>query len=398
MSDFGKTAMSGLNAANAHLQTTANNLANASTFGYKRQSAQFSAMFTSGNNAMGIGVKTDDITTDFTTGTMNTTGDELHHAIVGDGFFIVKSPDGGQKLTRVGLFEFAPDNYLVDANGNRVQGYLEDGSAGVTTDIYLDKSPLQPITSKEGILDINLGSDPTGTTSLTSSMSVYDSIGKEHDLQIKFSNKTTDPATGEAKWEIDATVDGKPLTLTPNTIHFDASGQIKPNEGALAGGKLDLDLSTLTPKVFGVPSLSVDLSQSTGYESDTSIRSQRLDGNPVSEFEKYQIEDDGKIVAYYKDGRANPIGQLALASVDNMDGLIPENGSYFSVTTDAGELRYGRSGMAGFGSVTPGVIEGSNVNTSAELVNLIEGQRNFQAASKVIGTSKELNQALNQAV
>lgn len=395
MSDFSKIALSGLRAANSQLAVTSNNLANSETFGYKSQSVQFKALFASnGMNAMGIGTALDATKTNFTNGSMIPTGDPLHHAIVGVGFFMVKDSDGGTKFTRVGLFEFNPDGILVDNSGNHVQGYLAKDSTGTTTDIILDKSPLAPQVSTTGELDANLGTDD-GTGSLTSTYSVYDALGKEHRMQVKFEDKVANPATGEASWDMTVTINGETVSL--GQVQFDTNGRIKKDAAPFTNGVLNIDLSGLAQPINGVANVSINMSKLTGYEGDTSIRNQDMDGAPVAEFEKYQIEANGNIVSYYKDGRSKPVGQIALAAVDNPDGMLVD-GSYFSLTTNSGKMRVGVAGQAGFGSVTPGVIEGSNVNTTDELVNMISSQRFFQANAKVIGASKELNNALMQNV
>lgn len=394
MSDFSKIALSGLRAANTRLAVTSNNLANSETFGYKSQSAEFKALFAKGGmSAMGIGTAVDKTTTNFMNGSMIPTGDPLHHAIVGDGFFMVKDSAGGTKLTRVGLFEFSPDGELVDNNGNKVQGYRAGDNTGTTSDIILDKSPLAPEVSTEGKLDINLGTSD-GSSSLTSTFTVFDALGKEHNLQVKFDNKVANP-NGEAEWDMTAEINGENINL--GQVKFDANGRIKKNEAPFVNGELKIDLSTLTKPLNGVPEIKIDMSDVTGFEGDTSIRNQEIDGAPVAEFEKYQIEKNGNIVSYYKDGRSKPVGQIALAAVDNPDGMQID-GSYFSMTTNSGKMRVGVAGQAGFGSVTPGVIEGSNVDTTDELVSLISSQRFFQANAKVIGASKELNSALMQNV
>lgn len=396
MSDFSKMALSGLRAANTRLAVTSNNLANSETYGYKAQSVQFKALFAQGGmSAMGIGTAVESTTTNFMNGSMIPTGDPLHHAIVGDGFFMVKDSDGGAKFTRVGLFEFSPEGVLVDNYGNSVQGYLAGDSSGATTDIILDKSPLAPEISTQAKLDINLGSSD-GSSSLTSSFTVYDALGKEHAFQMKFDNKTSFPSTGKATWDMTAEVNGETINL--GKVQFDANGRIEKNTAPFVDGKLTIDLDgNLTNKINGVSELTIDMNQATGYEGDTSIRSQNIDGAPVAEFEKYQIEENGNIVSYYKDGRNKSVGQIALAAVDNPDEMKIDGG-YFSLTTNSGKMRVGVAGQAGFGNVTPGVIEGSNVNTTDELVSLISSQRFFQANAKVIGASKELNSALMQNV
>ena len=396
MTDISKIALSGLRAANQQLAVTSNNLANSETFGFKSQSVQFKALFASnGSSAQGIGTALSATTTNFMNGSITPTGDPLHHAIVGDGFFMVKDSDGGSKLTRVGLFEFNSEGVLVDNYGNKVQGYQANGSVGATTDIVLDKSPLPPEVSTKGNLDVNLGTDD-GSGSLTASFSIYDSLGKEHQIQVKFDKKTTTPATGEASWNMSATIGDKTIDL--GKVGIDANGKIQKDKAPFVDGVLTINLTgVLDNPINGVPSIAIDMSKITGYEGDTTIRQQDIDGSPVAEFEKYQTEENGNIVSYYKDGRSKPIGQIAMAVVDNPDGMIIDGG-YFATTTSSGQMRLGVAGQASFGSVSSGVIEGSNVNTTDELVNMISSQRFFQANAKVIGASKELSSALMQNV
>ncbi len=391
MADFSKIALSGLKAANQQLAATSNNLANSETYGFKSQSVQFKALFAgSGLSASGIGTALDSTNTNFSNGSLLTTGDSLHHAIVGDGFFVVKDSDGGSKLSRVGLFEFNQDGVLVDNNGNYAQGY---GTNGALSNIVLDETPLAPITSSLGSIIANLGLDD-GTGSLTSNLTMYDALGTEIDLEIVFDNKVTNVSTGEASWDLTANVNGESISL--GQIQFDSNGQIQANTAPFVDGVLNIDFDTnlLTP-LNGISDVDIDMSLITGYSSDTVIRDQTMDGSALAEFDKYQVEDGGSIVTYYTDGRSVEIGKLALASVDNVDGLLM-SGGYYTTSQKAGDINYGISGQSGFGTLTSGAVEGSNVDTTDELVNMISAQRFFQANSKVIGTSKELNSSLMQ--
>ncbi|MCY9860971.1 flagellar hook-basal body complex protein [Vibrio coralliirubri] len=392
MSDLTKIASAGLRAANSQLANTANNLSNSETFGFKSQSNQFAALWAgTGGDAIGMGVTQQATITNFSNGALIPSGNPLHHAIIGDDFFMVKDSSGNTKYSRVGLFDFNPDGLLVDHYGNAVQGV--DGS-GLTQDIQLDKSPLPPSVTTTGEIAANLGTDD-GTGSLSATISVFDSLGAEHSLQFTFDNKTVDAATGEATWDLEAKINGETINL--GAIAIDANGYVDPDAAPLVGGKLDLDLTGLTNPIIGVPSVEIDMSKITGFDGNTTIRTQSANGAPVAEFDKYQVEENGKVMVYYKNGASKSVGQIAMASVENVNGMMLD-GNYYSKTVDAGDMTVGVSGQAGFGTMNSGAIEGSNVNATDELVNMITSQRFFQQNAKVIAAAKELDSALMQSV
>lgn len=393
MSDLTKIASAGLRAANSQLANTANNLSNSETFGFKSQSIQFSALWAgAGSDAIGMGVTQQATITNFSNGALIPSGNPLHHALIGDDFFMVKDSSGNTKYSRVGLFDFNPDGLLVDHYGNAVQGV--NGTTGLTQNIELDKSPLPPVVTTSGEIAANLGTDD-GTGSLSATLTVFDSLGAEHSLQFTFDNKTVDTDTGEATWDLKAEINGETIDL--GAIAIDANGYIDPDASPLAGGKLDLDLSKLTTPIIGVPSIEVDMSAITGFDGNTTIRTQSSDGSAVAEFDKYQVEDNGEIMVYYKNGASKSIGQIAMASFENVNGMVLD-GNYYSTTVEAGSRTIGASGQAGFGTMNSGAIEGSNVNATDELVNMITSQRFFQQNAKVIAAAKELDSALMQSV
>lgn len=149
------TALTGMNAAETTIDVVGNNLANASTVGFKASEANFATQFlqtralgsaptdTSGGTnprQIGLGVLVAEITPDFTQGTIEVSSSPSDLAIQGDGFFIVQSSAGEQLYTRNGIFKTNSENELVTITGNRLLGY------GVDEDFAIQATTLEPIT------------------------------------------------------------------------------------------------------------------------------------------------------------------------------------------------------------------------------------------------------------
>ncbi|MDK9793908.1 flagellar hook protein FlgE [Vibrio sp. D431a] len=397
--DYTKIALSGINGANRAIGNTSNNIANSETIGFKQTSMQFSQMVVkNGANGTGVGVGSGAVSTNHNGGSMVPTGNALHQAISGEGYFVVENENGEQSLTRNGAFEFDKDGYLVDGYGNHVQGFGSGSTA--LQDIKIDETSLPPVITDSGSLEINFGNDMTDPTDeIVTSVKVFDSLGDSQNLNIKFKNYSIDPVTSEATWEIEASVDGKAVALTPNTVHFNDKGELIKGKGAIDGdGKFELNLGTLTPALPGVGKVEMDISKSTGYAGNTTIKSQNSNGRTYAEYDGYQVEADGSIVFSYAGGETKEVATIAMANVKNPDGLVMGNNGYYSVGIAAGDVFYGKSGDTGFGNMYSGYLEGSNVDMTAELVNLISLQKMFQSNSKVLGVAKETNNALMQAV
>ncbi|MBK8508588.1 MAG: flagellar hook basal-body protein [Candidatus Competibacteraceae bacterium] len=138
--------LTGLKAANTHLQVVSQNVANVSTTGFKSGRAEFGDLVDS--NAAGIhpglGVRTQNIDQEFLQGNPEMTGNALDLAINGNGFFIVKDPSG-TAYTRAGNFHPDKDGFIVNNLGQRVQDKtgaadLQLSGTGPWTDINVDKN------------------------------------------------------------------------------------------------------------------------------------------------------------------------------------------------------------------------------------------------------------------
>lgn len=394
--DATKIALSGINAANKNLGNTSNNIANSSTVGYKETDMIFNQMVVStGAQGQGIGVGGGMVTTSFSGGSMQPTNDPLHHAISGEGFFVVNDSNGNEMLTKNGAFYFDEEGNLVDQMGNEVQGY-PSGSDTLET-IQLDSTPLPPVVTTEAEMAANFGSDGD---EIVTSIPVYDSLGNKSDMVITYDNKVVDPVTGEATWTVSAEVEGQAVALpAPAEIKFDANGELVTGHGLVdADGVISVDLSTLTPALIGVTTVDMDISGSTGYAGDNAVKNSSSNGRTYSELDNYKVEANGTIVFSYEGGETKEVAQIAIATVDNQHALTVENNGYYTTTQSSGQVHYGLSGQSGFGTMHSGYLEGSNVDMTEQLVNLIEHQQDYQANSKVLGVVGENNQALMAAI
>lgn len=389
MSNISNTALSGMNAATATLESVSNNLANSATNGFKAGEQSFSAVFVeSGTGSQGAGVMENDLKYNMSGGSLTTSASDTSLAIGGEGFFTVQGEDGEEYYTRDGEFSFDADGNLLTNEGLKVLGLDESGAS---VPVVLDRSSMAPTASTTVDLEVNLG-DTADT--LSNSMQIVDSLGTTHDLLTTFSNRTYDSTTGEATWDVTYEINGE--TIAGQQLVFDQNGQLLPNSGGLTDSIETLDLTSLSAaaKPVGIDSLDLSFLSSTGYSGDSFTRSSDTDGFAQGEFSGYEIDDDGGVYTSYTNGETQLVGTISVTTFANLDGLEQESGNKFSYTRDAGAVTTGTSGENGLGTINAGFLEASNVDTGAELVEMIAAQQMYQANSKSITTDKEINQTL----
>lgn len=158
------TALSGIRAASSHLSVTGNNIANASTVGFKNSRAEFGDVYATsvlgaGGNSIGSGIRLQDVAQQFTQGNVSFTENELDLAINGNGFFVVQQ-GGEQFYTRAGTFGMDRDGYITNNLGARLQGFPADSTgriSGLQADVRIQTSNLapRPTTGVESMLNLN---------------------------------------------------------------------------------------------------------------------------------------------------------------------------------------------------------------------------------------------------
>ena len=402
------TAISGIKAAQANLDVISNNIANASTVGFKASRAQFAEIYASsvsgGSNA-GQGVELTEIRADFSQGSLDFTGNGLDLAISGNGFFIV-SNGGASEYTRAGSFLVDRDGFLTNESGNRLQGY-QGNTDGVITgelgDLFIDTTLVDPkVTSKVAITS-NLDSreaapattpfastDPTSYNSTTST-TIYDSLGNSHVLQLYYVKTAT-----ANTWDVYTSVDGgTPPAATQ--ISFDPDGTLAAaSNNSIAITTPAAELLSATGVATGAADLTytVDILATTQLGSDFSVNSAIQDGYGAGQLISFEFDESGTAFARYTNGQSRAIGQVALASFRNNNGLQPVGGSNYVESFGSGSPNIGIPGNSGRGDIQASAVEQANVDITQELVNLIVAQRNFQANAQVISTEDQATQAV----
>ena len=202
--------LSGLSAASSSLSAIGNNVANASTVGFKQSTAQFADMFAASlagasSVSVGTGVAVSDIAQQFTQGNITTTTNPLDTAISGPGFFQLSNSAGATVYSRNGQFHMDKNGFLVNAQGDKVNGYLPNAAGmilgGAPVPLQINPANIQPQASSTSTVGVNLSSaspvpttsafsptDPTSYTNSTS-MTVYDSLGASHVATVYFARQ-----------------------------------------------------------------------------------------------------------------------------------------------------------------------------------------------------------------
>ncbi|MBQ4836959.1 MULTISPECIES: flagellar hook protein FlgE [Pseudoalteromonas] len=442
-------ALTGLAAAQKDLDTTANNIANVNTTGFKESRAEFasvyaSSVFSAGKTKNGDGVSTTMVAQQFHQGSLNFTQNSLDLAITGEGYFATSEELGGQDytFTRAGAFKLNKDNFIVDANGNFLQGFPVDPSTGDTTSVSLSTSSALQIPDASGsprattnvYSSFNLDSratapsvpfDPTVSASYNSSTSttIYDSLGEPHTLQFFF--RKEDPTTNANEWQVYATLGGQQFDATGTLIAtppgtpitefgFNAQGfpedtgnPAVPNTGTTFN-PLTLTGTNLSGLLTNGATFPSDIQMNWRDETNTSsklptqfasrfeVKALDQDGATTGRLAGIDIGADGKIVASYSNGDSTFLGQVAMVRFSNSQGLTEAGNTGWKKSLTSGEPIAGEPGSGTLGSINSSALEQSNVNLTNELVDLISAQRNFQANSRALEVNSTLQQNILQ--
>lgn len=410
------TAVSGLRAASSSLGIIGNNVANASTTGFKSSRADFADLFAagSGGNAVGKGVVLSNVNQSFEQGNVSFTGNSLDVAINGDGFFTL-SDEGTQVYSRAGAFQIDREGYVVNSGGMHLMAYATNDAGdvtGETTDLRLDTTSIQPNATSSSDLVLNLDSRVTPPTvpwggpydafanpstspdpamfNASSALTVYDSLGNAH-VQSMFFVKTAVPN----EWDVHTMIDGV-STSGPDTLTFDTSGQIPaaalPAEFNIAGWT-PLDAAG-NPNGAAAQGLVMDLSGTSQHGNEFAVNSALQDGYSSGELGGVEVDDTGVVFARFTNGQSRALGQVVLSNFTNVGGLQSLGDSTWAETFASGQPAVGSPGSAGLGLVQSGALEDSNVEVTEQLVNMIIAQRDFQANAQVIQTEDAITQTV----
>ena len=179
-----------------------------------------------------------------------------------------------------------------------------------------------------------------------------------------------------------------PIYLDKGELTFDTGGNLV---SPVAGSQLE---TVFLEDGKGALTINIDYSKSTQYTSPFAVLSQSQDGAPEGDLVGVTIGNDGLVSASYSNGTQKSLAKILLVNFSNPTGLRQVGDSSFLSSAASGNAILGTAGGAGFGTIRAGATERSNVDLTAELVDLITAQRNFQANAKAIETSTTMTQAI----
>lgn len=413
-------ALSALTADTAALDVTGNNLANLDTTGFKATQVSFQDMMAESlggvaeGSQVGEGVLPITTETNYTQGAITSTGVSTDAAIEGNGFFVLNTPTSQTLYTRDGSFQTNASGYLVDANGNYVQGWLaNDGvvtASGPTSAIQVATDSTSAASATQNMsLNLNLDATNSGTANtFNAPIQIYDSLGNAQTLTVSFTQDTTTANT----WDYQVTIPNSALTtagtagnlanttdVADGTLTFSSSGvlltpalggtppgsPIALSVAGLADGAADLSVNWNLYNAVGTP-------QITQYAAASAVNSTSQDGFAAGELTSMTIGAGGVVSASYSNGQNVTVAQLALASISNPNTLNQVGNNDLQVSGATAAPVLGVAGSGSLGKIEGESLEGSTADMATEFTNLLAYQNSYEAASKVITISDQLMQ------
>ncbi|MFZ4124560.1 MAG: flagellar hook-basal body complex protein [Rickettsiales bacterium] len=315
----------------------------------------------------------------------------------------------------------APAGNSVSVIGRSNQGSIlgaltiADGNGVPTTPLtgvysQIDTGTLGPRYDVTGTVGDNMASGNI-TAQFSRNIRIYDSLGSGHDVRFSFIK------TAQNTWavEIHAIPETDVSSTLPDgqiatgTINFNGDGSLRSVSTSLTNAltinwtngastsSIALDLGT-AGQPFGtvgatVIGLTDGLSQ---FDSSYNVSFANQNGAPVGQLVSVSITDEGEVVASYSNGETQSLYKLPIADFANYDGLRAISGNVYSQTRESGEVNLREAGTNGTGTVVSGALEQSNVDLAEQLTDMIVAQRAYQANTRVIKTTDELLEQLNQ--
>ncbi|PKN54361.1 MAG: flagellar hook protein FlgE [Deltaproteobacteria bacterium HGW-Deltaproteobacteria-14] len=396
--------MSGMRANEGAIGTIGDNIANSNTIGFKGSRAVFADLLSqtvlgsAGMSQAGQGVSVAGVQRLVTQGALLGTGVSTDLAINGQGYFIVNDASGQQFYSRNGQFQVDNEGYLTTVDNLRLQGYAADDNgvlAARLSGLQINDVQSPPRATTEVNFSINLDSESEAPTSFispddpdsynyTSQMTVYDSLGNAHQVDVYYAK------TGDNEWIWSAVVAAEELGGDP------ADPPIEVGSGPLSFDG-DGNLVNHTPEEIalsfpGANSQTIDFNfeGTTQLGAPNSLNSADQDGFGVGTLSFVDVDETGQIHGTFTNGREVLLGQLALARFDAPELLNAVGGNRFTETLSSGQPAIGTAGTGARGTIFAGTLEQSNVDLTNEFTQLIVAQRGFQASSRTVTTADEM--------
>ena len=417
-------SVAGLSANASRLATISDNIANSSTFGYKRAVTDFHSMvIDSGRGTYSAGgVRTTTQRLIDERGPLLSTSNATDLAVRGRGFLPVTrevevnlgASDSSLLLTTTGSFRPDENGYLRTSSGLILMGWPADSDGTVPTfprDTRVGLEPIrlntnqfigEPTTAMNLAMNLPATDTEAGADGDPRSLSIeyFDNLGKSQRLSVSFA--PTVPATGASnEWTVTLTDGASGGTVVGEyTLTFDdtrgaggtllsatntTGGAYNPTTGTfqinVAGGPIDVKLGAI-----GAPDGITQLSDAFAPVNITK------NGSPAGNLTSVEIDPNGYVRASYDVGISRVIFQVPLVDVPNQNGLESMDNETYGITPDSGSFFLWDAGDGPTGDVVSYAQEESSTDVAGELTSLIQTQRAYSSNAKVIQTVDEMLQ------
>lgn len=445
-----QTSITGLNGQSTAIGFISDNVANASTIGYKKVESRFQTLVTQSsaqaNTHSPGGVINQPFFANNAQGAIQQVSSTTSIALVGGGFIPVSKKNGTDGttglptfettsyFTRVGDFNQNSDGYLVNSSGYFLRGWPIDPVTGVvdssaTEEVRVSNLLDAPVATNVVDYAANLPSnavDSTGGLPATlpaSSIQIFDALGNARTLNLTWTR------TANNEWELELNAPGADTTASttsfgPITVVFGGSiagTDISPGTivslgaadgttpsgtgaGTLVGSNataIDDDASITFSIDYGSggQEIRLDLGSygnsigTTQYAGDTlTLNNFQQNGVPQGNFKNLAIDQDGFVSVTFDNGNVKQFYQIPVAKFRDPTELDRVAGNAFVETPSSGGAVLSQSGASGAGDYVSAAIEGSNVDIADEFAKLIVAQRTYSANARLITAADELLQ------
>jgi len=391
------TGVTGLSGNSEAMGVIGDNISNVNTVGFKGSKAVFSDIFStilsngSTTSQLGRGSQLQGTIQEFSQGSFESSSNALDLALDGSGFFVVNNGTGNF-YTRAGQFRLNDDGLVQAITGEILQGQqITNGVVSTTvSDIDLAGVQSSPEASTTFTLGANLDASATATTTFTSPVTTYNSVGTQVIVSIQFTK-----VANANQWTYAVSPsEGTVTSGASGTVTFDTSGQLS---SPTTDQSIVIDFSAASTPA-ATQTLTWDLVNASGttngkltrFAAASNNNSLVQDGFTTGTLIGLSTSSDGKISGLFNNGQTSELFQVTLGDFLAPSGLTRQGSNLFAESAESGQPVLGTAETGGFGSIVGQSLELSNVDLAEQFVTMIQTQQAFQASARIITTTDDL--------
>ena len=398
------TGVTGLSGFSDAMGIIGDNISNVNTVGFKGSKPVFSDIYStiltngSTTSQLGRGSQLQGTIQEFSQGSFEASSNALDLAIDGSGFFMVSPTNStGNFYTRAGQFRLNENGLVQAITGEILQG--SKITSGVvsssTTDIDLAGVQSSPQATTSFTLGANLDASSTATSTFTSPVTVFNSVGTADTLSIQWTK-----VASSNQWTYQITsAEGTLTSGASGSVTFDTSGNLTQVGGSTVTDQTIVINYSAASSPAATQSLTWDLADATnaatngkltGYGAPSNNNSVVQDGYTTGTLVGLSTTSNGKISGLFNNGQTSELFQVALADFLAPSGLTRQGQNLFAESNESGQPTQGFANTGGFGQIVGQTLELSNVDLAEQFVSMIQTQQAFQANARIITTTDDL--------